>query len=83
MERQIHRAVPDKLQFLDRTDFQRYTLALVDQSGHLTNNPDYLPVFHHQYLTKHRSESKKDSGCVDNYYLPDILSKMFLALNTE
>ena len=58
-------ATPGQLQFLDWADFQRYTLALVDQGDHLVNDVDYLPAFHQQYLTKHKSESKKDSGCVN------------------
>ena len=54
----------DKLQFLDWGDFRRYILALVDRGGHLANDVDYLPAFHQQHLIKHRSDSKKDSRCV-------------------
>lgn len=59
----------DKLQFLDWADFQRYILAVVDQSDHLVNNFNYLPAFHYQHLTKHKSDSKKDSGFVPSYNL--------------
>jgi len=54
----------DQLQFLDWDDFQRYNLILVDQGGYLINDVDYLPAFHQRHLTKHKSDSKKDSGCV-------------------
>ena len=54
----------DQLQFLDWEDFQRYILILVDQSGYLTNDIDYLHALHQRHLTKHKSDSKKDSGCV-------------------
>ena len=30
----------------------------------MANDVDYLPAFHQQHLTKHKSDSKKDSGCV-------------------
>ena len=62
---------PDQLQFLDWGDFQRYILALVDQGGHLTNDVDYLSAFHQQHLTKYKSDSKKDSGCVQTLGLVD------------
>lgn len=85
MECQAHGTPLDQLQFLDRADFQRYILTLVDQSGHLTGNTDYLPAFHHQHLTKHKSDSKKDSGYVETYDLglSDFSLTRFLALNTE
>ena len=68
-EGQAYGASPDQLQFLDWVDFQRYALVLVDQSGHLTKNVDHLTALHHQLLTKHKSDSKKDSGSVETYDL--------------
>jgi len=56
--------LPEQLQFLDWDDFQSYILTLVDRGGYLANDVDYLSAFHQQYLTKHKSDSKKDSGCV-------------------
>ena len=77
------RLPPDQLQFLDWGDFQRYILALVGQDGHLTNDVDYLSTFHQQLLTKHKSDSKKESGCVQTLGLSDDLLTTLLASNTE
>lgn len=53
------------------TDFRRYIQALVGQGGHLANDVDYLPAFHQQHLTKHKSDSKKDSGWVSTFRFSD------------
>ena len=55
---------PDQLQFLDWDDFQKYILILVDHGGYLTNDVGYLSAFHQRHLTKYKSDSKKNSGCV-------------------
>ena len=74
---------PDQLQFLDWDDFQRYILILVDQSGYLTNDIDYLPAFHQRHLTKHKSDSKKDSGYAQPLIRLIISLTTLLASNTE
>ncbi|KAI9060150.1 hypothetical protein FKP32DRAFT_1760434 [Trametes sanguinea] len=58
----IYGDASSELQYVDWSDFQKYTKAIGETRDNLVHDPDYLQAFHNEHLGFLKTDSKKITG---------------------
>ncbi|OSD00001.1 hypothetical protein PYCCODRAFT_1479448 [Trametes coccinea BRFM310] len=58
----IYGDVSSELQYVDWSDFQKYTKAIGETRDNLVHDPDYLQAFHNEHLGYLKTDPKKITG---------------------
>ncbi|KAI5117129.1 hypothetical protein M0805_007713 [Coniferiporia weirii] len=58
---QVYGPASAALQYLDWSDERKYLSLLAEHRDHLVNDPEYLTLLHHEYLSPSKAEGKKDT----------------------